>query len=57
MLGSTSLSKPQGATDEKVEDEEVDEFLTDYDFRHRLGTMPGQKRTSQALRALIKEAY
>eukprot|EP00439_Symbiodinium_sp_Y106_P023299 s5158_g2.t2 len=37
-------SKPQGTADEKVEDEEVDEFLTDYDFRHRVGQQRAKHR-------------
>eukprot|EP00437_Effrenium_voratum_P015597 CAMPEP_0181446466 /NCGR_PEP_ID=MMETSP1110-20121109/26120_1 /TAXON_ID=174948 /ORGANISM="Symbiodinium sp., Strain CCMP421" /LENGTH=265 /DNA_ID=CAMNT_0023570547 /DNA_START=77 /DNA_END=874 /DNA_ORIENTATION=+ len=37
-------AKKEGATDEKVEDEEVDEFLTDYDFRHRVGQQRAKHR-------------
>mmetsp|Transcript_132922 Transcript_132922/g.187822 ORF Transcript_132922/g.187822 Transcript_132922/m.187822 type:complete len:268 (-) Transcript_132922:127-930(-) len=37
-------AKKEGTADEKVEDEEVDEFLTDYDFRHRVGQQRAKHR-------------
>ena len=55
-------SKPQGTADEKVEDEEVDEFLTDYDFRHRhrlippLATLPHGSYCFVSIRLILQRA-